>query len=238
MNLVRDMIKRSKFLLNAGKPREAKLEAEQALTIASRNRQFAHYLPIAEHRLAMVLKTLKQYKAAREHFEHALTAFDRSDRIGYAILLRDYGFFLANELRHQSDYSVRGFEKIKEAERLLEGDFPQNKAERARLELLVTEGFLYRTRLRTNRFDQEALIGLKLIDRDLREVAGSKPGYELDNLGWIIRYEDRVKPVTRYLPRAITLSVRLGNPRRTAEYAVMASGGQLARAGLNRVFHS
>lgn len=238
MNLVQDMIKRSKFLLNAGKPQEAKLEAEHALTIAARNRQFAQYLPIAEHRLAMVLKTLKQYKSAREHFEHALATFDRSDRIGYAILLRDYGFFLANELRNEADYSERGLEKLKEAERLLEGTFPPSKSERARLELLVTEGFLYRVRLRTNRFDHEALIGLKLIDRDLREVAHNKPGYELDNLGWIIRYEDRVKPVTRYLPRAIALSVRLGNPRRTVEYTVLASGGQIARAGLNRAFNS
>ena len=235
MDAVRHMLKLSKFELNAGNPVEAKLQGERAISTASRNRQFAHYLPIAEHRLAMALKTLKQHKAAREHFERARIAFATyypGNRIGYAILLRDYGFFLANELR---DYD-HGRQKVVEARNILRNTFPEKKAKRAKLELLVTESFLRRIRLRTNRYDRRALADLKILNTRLLELADTKPGYVLDNLIWILRYETRVREVNRYLPHAILLSLRVGNLKRVAEYTIMASGGQVARAALGRIF--
>jgi len=234
---VRHNIKQSKFLLNAGKPEEAKMEAELALTVASRNkRQFGKYLPVGEHRLAMAYKTLKQYKAAQEHFERALATFNRGDRIGFAILLRDYGLFLVNELRTQNGNHEAGLKKIKDAERLLRGNFSDDEKKRAKLERIVTKGFVYRARLRANHFDGAALIGLKRTDERLRKLADTKPGYVLDNIAWILRYETRIKEVNRYLPRALFLSVRVGNLKRVAEYTVLASGGQVFRATLDRFF--
>jgi len=234
---VRNDIKQSKRLLDAGKPEDARIEAELAHTVASRNKRlYGKYLPITEHRQAMAWKGLKQYKAAREHFGRAMATFNRADRIGFAILLRDYGLFLVNELRSQNGNHEEGLKKIKAAERILRGRFPEDEERRAELELVVTRGFIYRARLRVNRFDRAALNGLKKTDRRLRELADTKPGYVLDNLVWIMRYEMRIKEVNGYLPRAILLSIQIGNLKRAAEYSYMLSGGQILRATLDRFF--
>lgn len=237
MDPVRNDLKQSKRLLNAGRPEEARVEAELAHTIASRNKRlYGKWLPITEHRQAMAWKMLGQYGKALEHFERALATFNRGNRIGYGILLRDYGFFLANELRNRTGNPEEGVKKIKASERILRGNFPGEEARRAKLELVVTRGFLYRARLRANRFDRAALQGLKRTDERLRELTDTKPGYVLDNIIWILRYETRVNEANRYLPRAIALSIQVGNLKRTAGYTYMLSGGQVLRATLDRFF--
>lgn len=239
MDPVQSDIKQSKFLLNAGKPEDARMEAERAHTIASRNKRlYGKWLPITEHRQAMAWKMLGQYGKALEHFERALATFNRADRIGFAILLRDYGFFLANELRNRNGNHEEGVKKMKAAERILRGGFPEDETKRAKLELVTTRGFIYRARLRANRFDNTALHGLKRTDKRLRELTDTKQGYVLDNLVWILRYETRIKEANSYLPRAILLSVQVGNLKRTAEYTIMLSGGQVLRATLDRFFSS
>lgn len=234
---VQNDLKRSKFSANAGRAEDARVEAELAHVVASRNKRlYGKWLPITEHRQAMAWKMLGQYKNAEEHFDRALATFNRGDRIGYAILLRDYGFFLVNELRARSGSHEEGVKKIEAAKSILRGTFPEDEAKRAKLELVVTRGFMYRARLRLNRFDIKALDGLKRTDMKLRELADTKPGYVLDNIVWILKYETRVKEVNSYLPRAIALSIQVGNLKRTAEHTIMFSGGQVVRATLDRFF--
>lgn len=234
MDPARQSNKLSKRSLNAGDEHGAELDAQRAYTLASSSRRLAPQKPIAEHRWAMALKT-RQHKRAQELFERALGSFkthDPSNRIGRAILLRDYGLFLANELRLYDE----GREKVEEARTILLGNFPADQEKRVALELLMVESFLYRIRLRVNHFDTVALFGLMEIDKRLREMTSTKPGYQFDNLVWILRYETDTRQVYGYLPRALALSVKLGNVKRVAEYTFMASGGQVLRAGLHKAF--
>lgn len=234
MDPVRSLIKDSKSMLDAGKPDAAAECIEDARRIARVNRKFAHYLPITEHRRAMIFKTLGQHTNARKCFEHSQHMFDRTDKIGYAIMLRDFGFFLAVDLHDPKS----GRKKILTAQRILSSDSYTGKAKaRAEVELLVTESFLCRIKLCVNRFDMLALARLKEIDSELRERAPNKPGYQLDNLNWILDYETAAMETNRYLPRALYLSVvRVRNLPRTLEYTWMAAGGQFMRSIVHRIF--
>lgn len=228
MDVVQYALKQSKFLLNAGHTDEAAIQAHWAWMSASLNSRFAHLLPITEHRRAMVFKTFGQSENARRCFKHAEATFDPTNIIGLSILERDYGFFLIE----QGD-SVKGRHRLETALQYLTQ--ASIIGERVDLEARVCEGFLARANLLQGYMPDKALRQLKEIDEALRRWP-TKPGYQLDNLLWILRYEVNPFEHAKFLPRAIFLAVRLGNLSLALKLGTLSTASQLARFSYRRIF--
>lgn len=173
-------------------------------------------LAFIEHRLAEVAILLKDWSTARRRFEEAILLVDKTDKIAYARILRDFGNFE----RLQGNYQL-GLGMTRLAMEALESTGKQTK--RLHAEMVVTRGFLAR-------FDLDHPLKRSSAIVVLRETAGQlygykKKAYELANL----RCLADVLPIysierARYIQRAAWLNLQLGNARQAGELLALLGG--------------
>lgn len=201
------------------------IEAERWL---QRAREFALYLnddhrrSFVVHRLAEVAVLQGEPMLARQRFKHALKLVNKNSQVAYAIILRDYGEF---ERRQGHPNIAR--KHVEKAARLLLTAEPVTR--RVKLEGIVTEGFAARLDLADKTRRAQALKQLRELAEELHGT--HKIQYELANLA-VLAEELPMWDLnrTKYILRAVFLSLQLRNVTRATEFTLLLGGKSLRGA--------
>lgn len=172
------------------------------------------------HRLAELSVMTNEPMVARRRFKVALKLVNKNDYVGYALLLRDYG-----EFERRQGHPKIARKHVEKAARLLSIDTGDTRRSKLELERVVTKGFVARLDL-SGRKRAEAIDILKWTAREL--YGTPKVQYELANLAILVE----VLPIwdisrTRYILRAMALSIQLRNHVRATEFALLLGGKPL-----------
>lgn len=209
--------------LRRGKASDAEFKLHRAWEISrhmkSRGRQ-----AFVLHRLAEVAIQLGQPELAGQRLEEALMFIDKTNKLSYACLLRDYANY--NRLHGKKRL---GRKQVVRAVRLLQSCDPQTK--RIKQELDVTEGI-------AARFDLKGPMRATALEK-LHQTASKLRRYnkrrhlELANLNCLIEE----LPITNarrvfYIRRAVWICTRNGDFKRAGELTALL-GGNLPRDAYN-----
>ena len=209
--------------LRSGRASDADFKLLRAWEI-SRHMKSRERQAFVLHRLAEVAIQLEQPKLAERRLEGALKFIDKTNKLSYACLLRDY----ANYNRLHGEKRL-GYKQVVRAVRLLQSIDPQTK--RIKHELVVTEGIAARFDL-DGPMRATALEKLHQTASRLRRYNG-KRHLELANLNCLID-ELPLTSIRRvfYIRRAAWICTSKGDFKRAGELMALL-GGNLPRDAYN-----
>lgn len=174
----RKLVGKSKRLIYIGEIERARLLLLRALNLTTDHGLEGpghFFLPRIWHRFAQTRLAADNFAGAEEQFATALEKFERSNYVGRARLLRDWGYA---EFKFGDSPPAVGASRIAEAIRVLQRQPKAERDERWELELLVTRGVLARTHVHED--PAKSLVVFREVEQHLS--GANKPVYRHDNL--------------------------------------------------------